>query len=169
MQFARPGTAPACRVAYRWDLVHHGRKQDPVRGIGRGQGGHQRPSLPLGQQVKLDPGLPRSTGFAPTWSPSLGAHAPGIHAGPGPVSRPATPKRSRISAWSCSNTPAATHSSNRRRTVESEPQPSSLAGSSRQRGGGAGHVHHRGDAVAVGDGPGPAAHQGRVELAARAQ
>jgi hypothetical protein len=33
----------------------------------------------------LDPGLPRSTGFAPTWSPALGAHAHGVHARPRPV------------------------------------------------------------------------------------
>jgi len=33
----------------------------------------------------LLPGLPRSTGFAPTWSPTLGAHAHGVHAGPRPV------------------------------------------------------------------------------------
>jgi hypothetical protein len=33
----------------------------------------------------LDPGLPRSTGFAPTWSPAFGAHAHGVHAGARPA------------------------------------------------------------------------------------
>jgi hypothetical protein len=33
----------------------------------------------------LLPGLPRSTGFAPTWSPAFGAHAHGVHARPRPV------------------------------------------------------------------------------------
>jgi hypothetical protein len=33
----------------------------------------------------LLPGLPRSTGFAPTWSPTLGPHAHGVHRRPRPV------------------------------------------------------------------------------------
>jgi hypothetical protein len=33
----------------------------------------------------LLPGLPRSTGFAPTWSPTPGPHAHGVHTGPRPV------------------------------------------------------------------------------------
>src|SRR5215218_7930109 len=33
----------------------------------------------------LLPGLPRSTGFAPTWSPALGPHAHGVHARLRPV------------------------------------------------------------------------------------
>jgi hypothetical protein len=41
--------------------------------------------LPSQTSWSLDPGLPRSTGFAPTWSPALGAHAHGVHAGPRPV------------------------------------------------------------------------------------
>jgi hypothetical protein len=37
----------------------------------------------------LDPGLPRSTGFAPTWSPAFGAHAGRVHAGASsPAGRP---------------------------------------------------------------------------------
>jgi hypothetical protein len=46
-------------------------------------------------------------------------------------SRPATPSRSSTSRWRASNTPARAHSSKRRQTVAGEPQPSSLAGSSR--------------------------------------
>jgi hypothetical protein len=44
---------------------------------------------PSQARCSLDPGLPRSTGFAPTWSPALGAHAHGVHARPRPV-HPAT-------------------------------------------------------------------------------
>src|SRR5215216_3909209 len=42
---------------------------------------------PLASQTRwsLLPGLPRSTGFAPTWSPTLGAHAGRVHARPRPV------------------------------------------------------------------------------------
>src|SRR5215217_3077950 len=42
---------------------------------------------PLASQARwsLLPGLPRSTGFAPTWSPALGPHAHGVHARPRPV------------------------------------------------------------------------------------
>jgi hypothetical protein len=40
---------------------------------------------PSQTKCSLDPGLPRSTGFAPTWSPTLGPHAHGVHAHPLPV------------------------------------------------------------------------------------
>jgi hypothetical protein len=44
--------------------------------------------LPSQTRCSLDPALPRSTGFAPTWSPALGAHAHGIHARPRPFQPP---------------------------------------------------------------------------------
>jgi len=44
---------------------------------------------------------------------------------------PSTPSRSSTSRWSWSNTPALAHSVSRRQHVAGEPQPSSVAGSSR--------------------------------------
>src|SRR5215207_5034186 len=41
--------------------------------------------LPSQTRWSLLPGLPRSTGCAPTWSPTLGPHAHGVHAGSRPV------------------------------------------------------------------------------------
>jgi hypothetical protein len=42
---------------------------------------------PLPSQARwiLDPGLPRSTGFAPTWSPAFGAHTGRVHTRARPV------------------------------------------------------------------------------------
>src|SRR5215218_2530439 len=41
--------------------------------------------LPSQTRCSLLPGLPGSTGFAPTWSPTLGPHAHGVHTGSRPV------------------------------------------------------------------------------------
>jgi hypothetical protein len=72
-------------------------------------------------------------------------------------SRPCSPRRSKTTRWSRSNTPALAHSVRRRQQVAGEPQPSSRAGSSRHRGAGAGHVDDRGEAGAIGNGAVPAA------------
>jgi hypothetical protein len=79
----------------------------------------------------LDPGLPRSTGLGPTWSPTTGPHGHGVHAGSGQSTTATTPSRSSIWSRRRSNTPTAGHWSSRRRTVLEDPQPSSAAGNSR--------------------------------------
>jgi hypothetical protein len=105
----------------------------------------------------LLPGLPRSTGFAPTWSP---------HAWPArswcphwPATSPAGPARP--------TGPAPPDAAGRTRRPSSTPlggASRSLANRSRARGraavargGGTGHEHDRGEAVAIRDGPAPAA------------
>jgi hypothetical protein len=106
----------------------------------------------------LDPGLPRSTGFAPTWSPpTFGAHAGRVHAGARPVQPAllAEPvedlqvqllEHARLGPFG-----KATPSGRRRAAAQffGWQQP--------PWGGGARHIDDRGEAVAVGDGAVPAA------------
>ena len=106
---------------------------------------------PLPSQARwiLDPGLPRSTGFAPTWSPAFGAHTGRVHArarpvqparqtkpvqhlqvellehpGLGPLVQPAPRRRRRAAA----------------KFLDWQEPP---------RGGGAGHVDDCGETVAI--------------------
>jgi hypothetical protein len=54
-------------------------------GVGRRQPDCQRETAASISRWYLDPGLPRSTGFAPTSSPPSGPHADRVDGGPGPV------------------------------------------------------------------------------------
>jgi hypothetical protein len=65
---------------------------------------------------------------------------------------PAHPAGPRPQRCRASSTPAAVHSVRRRQQVDGDPQPSSRAGSSRQ-GVEVRHVHDRGKAGPIGDGP----------------
>ena len=104
----------------------------------------------------LDPGLPRSTGFAPTWSPAFGAHAHGVHARPRPV-QPAL----RTQPIQDLQVEPVKHAgvgplgqaapAGRRRAA-----PEFLGRQQPPGSRGPGHVHDRREAVAVGDGPAPA-------------
>jgi hypothetical protein len=100
----------------------------------------------------LDPGLPRSTGFAPTWSPALGAHAGRVHAGARPV-QPA------LLAEPVEDVEVEPLEHARLRPLGKPPPGGRWRAAaellSRQqppRGGGARHVDDRGKAVAVADG-----------------
>src|SRR5215218_6407660 len=87
--------------------------------------------LPSQTKCSLDPGLPRSTGFAPRWSPTLGPHAHGVHAHPLPVQLALGTKAVQDPKVQGIEHPASAHSVSRRQQVDGEPQPSSRAGSSR--------------------------------------
>src|SRR5215217_324266 len=65
----------------------------------------------------LLPGLPRSTGFAPTWSPALGPHAHGVHRRPRPVELALLAQAVQTCRCKASNTPALAHSVRRRQQV----------------------------------------------------
>jgi hypothetical protein len=99
----------------------------------------------------LLPGLPRSTGLAPTWSPTFGAHAGRVHARARPVQAAllADPvedaevellEHARLSPLG-----KAAPSGRRRAAAEF------LGRQQAPGGGGAGHEHDRGEAVAVAD------------------
>jgi hypothetical protein len=104
----------------------------------------------------LLPGLPRSTGFAPTWSPTTGAHAHGVHARPRPVqlallAQPVQDGKVQGVEHAGSGPLGEPAPAGRRRAT------AKLAGGQQPpRGGGPRHEYDRGKAVTVGDGPLPA-------------
>jgi hypothetical protein len=114
---------------------------------------------PLASQTRwsLLPGLPRSTGFAPRWSPALGAHAQAVHARPRPVhpallAEPVQDQEvERVEH--AGGGPFGKAAPTGRRGAAAK-----LAGGQQPPGGGsAGHVHDRSEAGPVGDGTAPAA------------
>jgi hypothetical protein len=127
------GAAPPRRRADRRDV---GQQRCEHGGIGEvaavttAASGSPPPSQ---TRCSLLPGLPRSTGFAPTHGPPRLAPTLMVPTlARDQSSRPCAPNRSRISRRSWSNTPALAHSVRRRQQVDGEPQPSSWTGSSRQ-------------------------------------
>src|SRR5829696_6744256 len=80
----------------------------------------------------LLPGLPRSTGFAPTWSPAFGPHAHGVHGRPRPV-QPASLAQAvqDLQVELLEDAGVGPFGEPPRQQVAGEPQPSSRAGSSR--------------------------------------
>jgi hypothetical protein len=108
----------------------------------------------------LDPGLPRPTGFAPTWSPTLGAYAHGIHAGPRPVQPALLAEQvehlqmQRVEHTSPGPFLQPTPHGGRRAAAKlaDREQPPWR--------GGTGHVDDGGQAVAIADGTSPAAIRG---------
>ena len=136
--------APAAsRGPNRGEVVQQRLEHQVVVGVGRGHQQRQRQPGASAARCSLQPGLARSTGFAPVRSPPCRPQAEGIHADPGPVGCPASPSSSSSSWWSCSNTPARAHSAKRRQQVVTLPQPNSPTGSSAQGGGGASHEQDR--------------------------
>jgi hypothetical protein len=153
-------SAPPPRgCAHRWNVVDHGRQHGHVSDVGGGdRGGQRQPTAVAGQQARwsLVPGLPRSTGFAPTWSPPAWrarswcprwpATSP---AGPAP---PADPGPRGGAVEHAGLRPLGQAPAGRRRAAAKLPgreQP--------PWGGGAGHEHDRGEAGPVGDGTATAA------------
>src|SRR5215217_1554464 len=114
---------------------------------------------PLASQIRcsLDPGLPRSTGFAPTWSPALGPHAHGVHARLRPVQLALLAEaiqhlQVELVEHAGVDPFAEPPPAGRRRAA------AELAGRQQPPGSrGAGHEHDRGQAGPVGDGAVPAA------------
>src|SRR5215217_5429540 len=116
--------------------------------------GSPRPSQ---TRWSLLPGLPRSTGFAPTWSPALGPHAHGVHARPRPVHLAALAEavqdhKVELVEDAGVGPLGQAAPAGRRRAAAELPGGQQAPG-----GGGAGHEHDRGEAVAIGDGAMPAA------------
>jgi hypothetical protein len=105
----------------------------------------------------LLPGLPRSTGFAPTWSPALGPHAHGVHARPLPVqlallAQAVQDLQVELLEDASVGPLGQPAPAGRRRTA------AELAGGQQPPGGGGpGHVHDRGQAGPIRDGAVPAA------------
>jgi hypothetical protein len=107
---------------------------------------------PLLSQARwiLDPGLPRSTGFAPTWSPAFGAHAGRVHA----RARPVQPARQTKPVQHLQVEllehprlgPLVQPAPCRRRRATAK----FLGWQEPPRGRGAGHVDDRGETVAIG-------------------
>ena len=60
----------------RRNVIDHSGQQCPVGRVGRGDRDRQGQPGGIGQQVQLGPGLPRSTGLGPTWSPHGGPARP---------------------------------------------------------------------------------------------
>jgi hypothetical protein len=60
----------------RRNVIDHSGQQRPVGRVGRGDRDRQGQAGGIGQQVQLGPGLPRSTGLGPTWSPHGGPARP---------------------------------------------------------------------------------------------
>jgi hypothetical protein len=123
---------------------------------------------PSQTRCSLLPGLPRSTGFAPTWSPTLGAHAHGVHAGPRPVqpillAEPVQDLEVELVEHARGRPLGQAAPAGRRRAAAKL-----TGGKQPPRGRGAGHVHDRGEAGPVGDGTAPAPYGGAVGPAARA-
>ena len=71
MRLGRSGPPPPSRRADRRNVGHDGLERGGVVDVGRGH--HRVRGSPLPSQTRwsLLPGLPRSTGFAPTWSPRV--------------------------------------------------------------------------------------------------
>jgi hypothetical protein len=108
-------------------------------------------------RCSLDPGLPRSTGFAPTWSPAFGAHAHGVKARPRPVHQAlgAQPIQQLVVQPLEHAGVAPLHQAAADRRLRAAAKLTS--GQQPPGGRGPSHVHDRGQAVAIADGTGPAA------------
>jgi hypothetical protein len=116
--------------------------------------------LPSQARWSLDPGLPRSTGFAPTWSPAFGAHAGRVHARARPVqparqTKPVQHLQMELLEHSGLG-PLVQPAPRRRRQATAELHGRQQA----PRGRGTGHVDDRSEAVPIRDGAHPAAPPG---------
>jgi hypothetical protein len=128
---ARPGAPPPSRRTDRRNVIQDRLECAGVVDVGGGHRGGQRQPATVADQWSLLPGLPRSTGFAPTWPPRLARTLMVSTLARDQSSRPCSPSRSSTSRWSWSNTPAPAHSARRRQHLAGEPQPSSRAGNRR--------------------------------------
>ena len=85
VQLAGSGPPPAGQGQHRRDIVQDRGEHGHVGDVGRRHDRGQRQPAPLAGEVDLGPGMPRSTGFAPTWSPAFGAHTGRVHTRARPV------------------------------------------------------------------------------------
>jgi hypothetical protein len=81
----------------------------------------------------LDPGLARSTGFAPVRPPPHRPQTEGVHADPGPVQQARRAELVQQDLLEPLEHPGVAHSANRRQQVVTLPQPNSPTGSSAHR------------------------------------
>jgi hypothetical protein len=88
--------------------------------------------VPSAARWSLDPGLARSTGFAPARSPPNRAQAEGVHGDARPVQRSGCAELVQQQLLEPLEDPARAHSANRRQQVVTLPQPNSPTGSSAQ-------------------------------------
>jgi hypothetical protein len=100
----------------------------------------------------LLPGLPRSTGFAPTWSPALGPHTHGVHARPRPVQPAALAQAVQDLQVELIEDPGVGPLGEPAPTGRRRAAAQLSGGQQPPGGGGAGHEHDRGQAGPVGDG-----------------
>jgi hypothetical protein len=164
VELARPGAPPTRRRADRRDIVDDRLQHGHVRDVGGGDHRGQRLPGRVAGKVDLGPGLATIDGIcANVIPPRLARRLAESTLARDQSSRPARPSRSRISRWSCSNTPALLEHAGVGPLVEPPPRGRWRAAAELvcwqepPWGGGAGHEHDRGEAVAVGDGAGPAA------------
>ena len=85
VQLAGSGPPPPGWGQHRRDIVQDRREHGRVGMLAAVTTAVSGSPLPSQARWILDPGLPRSTGFAPTWSPAFGAHTGRVHAGARPV------------------------------------------------------------------------------------
>ena len=85
---------------------------------------------PSTARCSLEPGLARSTGFAPTWSPPCGAQAEAVHAHARPVQPAGLAQLVQQQLLEPFEHPRVSHSANRRQQVVTLPQPNSSTSSS---------------------------------------
>jgi len=132
IQLAGPVAPPARRRAHRRDVVDHRLQHGHVRDVDSGHRCGKRQPVPLTDELDLGPWLAAIDRIcANVVPPRLARTLAESTLARDQSSRPCSPSRSRMPRWICSNTPALAHSARRRQAVAGEPQPSSLAGSSR--------------------------------------
>jgi hypothetical protein len=126
--------APPPRRPADWrDVIQDGLKHRGVVDVGGGDRGGQRQPAAVADQVELAPRLATIDGICAHMVPPRLARTLMVSTlARVQSSRPCSPRRSKTTRCSWSNTPALAHSVRRRQQVEGEPQPSSRAGSSRQ-------------------------------------